>query len=244
LNPDLQHLIHLQELDLAADRHRRRAADIPVLQSALDAKLAERVGAVDAVKARIAACQTARREIEKDLAAVQGRLSKFKNQLMEVKTNKEYQAMQKEMSVAEQEISDHETRMLERMEEADGLALELKAAEAALKGAQAEIVQQREQLEAEKGDLERQLQATREERATVSAQTSGEALAVFDRLSLSRKGVAMAEARDGLCTVCHVRLRPQVYNQARRNEGIIQCDSCNRILYFIPAPTAAAPQQS
>ena len=61
-----------------------------------------------------------RREVEKDLAAVQSRLSKFKNQLMEVKTNKEYQAMQKEMSVAEQEISDFETRMLERMEEADG----------------------------------------------------------------------------------------------------------------------------
>ena len=244
MNPDLQHLIHLQELDLKADRQRRRVADIPQLQAALDARLAERVGAVDGVKARIAACQTARREIEKDLAVVQGRLSKFKNQLMEVKTNKEYQAMQKEMSVAEHEISDQETRMLERMEEADALALELKAAEAALKAAQSEIAKEREQLEAEKGEIDRQLQATREERASVSAQTSGEALAVFERLSLSRKGVAMAEARDGLCTVCHVRLRPQIYNEARRNEGIIQCDSCNRILYFIPAPTAAAPQQS
>ena len=125
LHPDLQNLIHLQELDSAAERHRRRVADIPVLQAALDARLAERTAAVDAVKARVAASQTARREIEKDLAAVQGRLSKYKNQLMEVKTNKEYQAMQKELSVAEQEISDFETRMLERMEEADALAIEL-----------------------------------------------------------------------------------------------------------------------
>lgn len=244
MNPDLQHLIHLQELDLTAERHQRRVVDIPQLQAALDARLAERTAAVDAVKARIAASQAARREIEKDLAAVQGRLSKFKNQLMEVKTNKEYQAMQKEMSVAEQEISDQETRMLERMEEADGLAAELKSAEAALKTAQAEIVKEREQLEAEKLDVERHLQRTREERTAVAAQVSRETLAIFDRIAHGRKGLAMAEARDGLCTVCHVRLRPQVFNEARRNESIIQCDSCTRILFFVPAQSPAAPQQS
>src|SRR5690349_13581280 len=58
LNPDLQHLIHLQELDSTADRQRRRVADIPALQAALDARLAERTAAVDSVKARIAACQS------------------------------------------------------------------------------------------------------------------------------------------------------------------------------------------
>ena len=50
----------------------------------------------------------------------------------------------------------------------------------------------------------------------------------------------VAEARDGICTICHVRLRPQVFNTVRRNEEIIQCDSCNRILYFVPA---AAPRR-
>ena len=244
MHPDLQHLIHLQELDSTADRQRRRVADIPTLQAALDARLAERTAAVDSVKARIAACQAARREIEKDLAVVQGRLSKYKNQLMEVKTNKEYQAMQKEMSVAEQEISDHETRMLERMEESDTLAAELKAAETALKSEQSEIARDRQALDAERESTTRALQETTEERVKVAAQVSREALAIFDRIAHGRKGQAMAEARDGLCTVCHVRLRPQIFNEARRNEGIIQCDSCTRILYFVPAPSPATPQQS
>ena len=248
LHPDLEHLIHLQELDSAAERHRRRVADIPVLQAALDARLADRTAAVEGVKARIAACQSARREIEKDLAVVQGRLSKYKNQLMEVKTNKEYQAMQKEMSVAEQEISDHETRMLERMEEADGLAAELKAAEAALKSAQTEIASERQALEAERSTAATDLERITGERAAVAAAVSREALSVFDRIAHGRKGQAMAEARDGLCTVCHVRLRPQVFNQARRNDSIIQCDSCTRILYFVPAPAPApapaAPEQA
>jgi predicted nucleic acid-binding Zn-ribbon protein len=45
-------------------------------------------------------------------------------------------------------------------------------------------------------------------------------------------------ARDGICTLCHVRLRPQVFNTILRNDQIIQCDSCQRILYFVPAATA------
>ena len=244
MHPDLEHLIHLQELDLAAERHRRRVADIPDLQLALDTRLAARTAAVDAVKARIADCQAARRGVEKDLAAVQSRLSKFKNQLMEVKTNKEYQAMQKEMSVAEHEISDFETRMLERMEEADGLAIELKTAQAALTAEQAEIARERQALENERATLADDLARASEDRAKTAALIGSEALALFERIGLSRRGQAMAEARDGLCTVCHVRLRPQVFNEARRNAGIVQCDSCTRILYFVPAPSAATPQQS
>ena len=242
MHPDLQHLIQLQELDSAAERHRRRVADIPVLQAALDARLAERTAAVDGVKVRVAASQAARREIEKDLAAVQGRLSKYKNQLMEVKTNKEYQAMQKEMSVAEQEISDFETRMLERMEEADALAIELKAVQAALTSAQAEITRDRAALENERTTVDDDLKRVSEERARTAALVGGELLALFDRVAHGRRGVAMAEARDGLCTVCHVRLRPQVFNQARRNTDIVQCDSCTRILYYVPIATAAPPQ--
>ena len=218
--------------------------EIPQLQAALDARLAERAAAVDAVKARVAACQGARRDVEKDLAAVQGRLSKYKNQLMEVKTNKEYQAMQKEMSVAEQEISDLETRMLERMEEADGLAVELKDVEASLKSAQTEVARERQELEGERGRVDEDLRRTSEERASVAALIPREALAIFARIAHGRRGLAMAEARDGLCTVCHVRLRPQVFNEVRRNAAIVQCDSCTRILYFVPAASAAAPQES
>ena len=63
-------------------------------------------------------------------------------------------------------------------------------------------------------------------------------------------GIAVAEARDGICTICHVRLRPQVLNTVRRNDAITQCDHCNRILFFVPTPAAASsapdgvPQQA
>ena len=119
--PDLKLLIQLQELDSTSERLRRRAADIPAAQAALDTRLAELTGAVASVKERIAASQASRREIEKDLAAVQTRLSKYKDQLMEVKTNKEYHAMQTEITAAEAVVRREEDRLLERMEEAETL---------------------------------------------------------------------------------------------------------------------------
>ena len=236
MNADLQHLIHLQELDLATERQRRRVTDIPVLQAALDARLAERTATVDAVKARIAACQAARREIEKDLAAVQGRLSKYKNQLLEVKTNKEYQAMQKEMAVAEHDVRAHEDKLLEHMEYAETFAAELKAAEASLKTEQADVSKAQRTLDAERGELERELERVTNARGALIAQVPREALMLFERVAHGRKGIAVAEARDGLCTLCHVRLRPQKFNEVRRNDGLHQCDSCTRILYFVPPP--------
>jgi len=117
-------------------------------------------------------------------------------------------------------------------------------AESALKSAQAEIARDRQSLDAERVSTAADLQRTTEERAALAAQVSPEALTIFERIAHGRKGQAMAEAREGLCTVCHVRLRPQIFNQARRNDSIIQCDSCTRILYFIPVPTPVAPEQA
>ena len=115
MNSDLQHLIRLQQLDLEIEAARRRIADIPNVQQALDARLASQRDQVAAAKQAVAGNQAARREIEKEVAALQSRLSKYKDQLMEVKTNKEYQAMQKEIATAEEGVRSHEDRILERM---------------------------------------------------------------------------------------------------------------------------------
>ena len=244
MNSDLQHLIHLQDLELGTERVRRRVEDIPLAQGALEARIAERTAAVAAVKERIAANQAVRRDIEKDLAGVQTRLSKYKDQLMEVKTNKEYQAMQTEISVAELNVRAQEDRLLERMEETDTLAAELKTSEAALKSEEGEVARTKQALEAERSALEQELERTNAERATVSSQLSAPALALFEHVAKHRRGVALSEARDGHCTQCHVRLRPQVFNEVRRNDGLIQCESCSRILYFVPAPAQSTAHQA
>ena len=238
--PDLQHLARLQQLDTDIDAARRRIAEIPLLQQAMDTRLADQQAALAALKQRLADNQAARRTIEKDVATIQTRLSKYKDQLMEVKTNKEYQAMQHEIAAAQDAIRAHEDKILEGMEEAEGLTRDLKAAEAELKKQQADIATEQKVLTDESAALQRAIGEQSAQRTEITSQLSKEALALFEHVARQRRGLAVAEARDGICTVCHVRLRPQVYNEVRRNEALIQCDSCLRILYFVPAAASQA----
>src|SRR5207248_475115 len=129
MNPDLERLIALQRLDSAADAARRRLAEEPERENGLEARLESARHLVSHSKQRLTANQNARREIEKEVAVHQGRLSKYREQAMAVKTNIEYHAIQKEISHAQNEIKTHEDRMLDQMLEADDLTAELKKAE-------------------------------------------------------------------------------------------------------------------
>jgi predicted nucleic acid-binding Zn-ribbon protein len=240
MNPDLERLIALQRLDSAATEAQRRLAEEPERQSAFEARLdaARRRGA--AAQERLAENQSVRRGVEKDVAVQQGRLSKFRDQLMSVKTNVEYQAMQKEIEFAQGEVKKLEDGILERMLEADDLASELKKAEAELASEQKAVDADRKAQAAELDALKTSLDRITRERAELVASLDRQVLTLFEMVSKRRNGVAVAEARGGICTICHVRLRPQVFNTVRRNEQIIQCDHCNRILYFTPGAPAAA----
>jgi predicted nucleic acid-binding Zn-ribbon protein len=243
--PDLQHLIHLQQLDDFMERARRTIADQPARSKALDDRLEKARAHVASARQRAADSGAARRALEKDLAVVQGRLGKFKDQLMEVKTNREYQAMQKEIEVAQQEVRGIEDRILERMLEADDVASAVKQAEAALTAEQKDVEGERKAMEDENARLQLELERSTTERQVVLAQISPQVLSTYHFIAQKRTG-AVAEARDGLCTICHVRLRPKVFNDVRRNDTIIQCESCQRILYFaspVPAQGEAASSE-
>ena len=241
MNPDIQLLIRLQQLDSDIEAARRRIAEIPAVQTALAARLDRASAAVAAVKERLALNTADRKKIEAEIASVQTRLSKYKGQLLELKTNKEYQTMLHEIATAEAAIRSHEDRELERMEEAEVLTRDLKAAETDLKAQQAAIAAERSALDEEAKALERRVGDTTAARAGVAAQMAPDTLRLFEHVARQRKGQAVAEARDGTCSVCHVRMRPQIYNEVRRGETLIQCESCQRILFFVPA---TAPQPS
>ena len=235
---DLALLIRLQQIDSFTESGRRRVADHPNLVASLDAKLAAASSVLAEARQRLAGNQTARREIEKDLAMLQSRLSKFKGQLMEVKTNKEYTAILKEIQVAQDDILKHEDQMLVRMLEADDLSAAVKAAERAMAADQAAVAEERAAIEAETARLAAELEQVERERPAVASQIPAPLIDTYDTLVRGRRGLALAEARGGLCTACHVRLRPQKYNEIRSGVTIIQCDSCQRILHFPPSAGA------
>jgi hypothetical protein len=229
---DLEHLIELQRLEDFVERAHATIAQHPEREKALDERAAAAKDAVAAARQRATDNQAARRVLEKDLAALQSRLSHFKDQAMEVKTNREYQAMQKEIETAQQGVREIEDRILERMLEADDLAALVKRAEADAAEVQAAVNAERQALSDEVARLQVELEQKTGARTDILAKISPDTLGVYEQVARGRKGIAMSEARNGHCSICHVRLRPQLANEVRRNDAILQCDSCQRILYF------------
>lgn len=245
--PDLQRLITLQELDTRAAHAQRVVGAAPERIAALDAKLAAARAGVESAKAAIADNQGARRSADKDLIAAQQRLEKYKEQSMAVKTNAEFHAMQHQMTAVKGEIDQFESRTLEIMMAADDLAGGLKRAETQLKTDEASVAAERAAIEKERDEQAGVARSAAEERAALVKLMAPSVVATFEKVSRARGGVGLARAEKERCVVCQVRLRPMVYNAVKRNEEIVQCDSCQRILYYVPpAPGdgAAAPAAS
>ena len=237
MSPDLNRLIQLQHLETTIAEARATIAAHPQRLADADARLESAKKTVEGAKDLLKANQDARRALEKDVAVYQGRLTKFKDQLMEVKTNREYQAMQHEIATAQTDLGAVEERVLERMVEADTLAADVKQAEAALTMQQKAIETEKKTLAEDLALEEARLAKATESRAALVKDIEPRLMALFEQVARARKGVAITTAtRDGLCSVCHVRLRPPVFQQVRHNDSIIQCESCQRVLYWIPPP--------
>lgn len=230
----LQALIALQTLDSAADAARKRQAELPAAEAAIADRLTDAQAALDAAKVRLTENQTKRRALEKDVAGVDARLSRFNDHKAAVKTNVEYTALLHEIETAKGEKDAIEEQILLLMVEADGISAEIKAAEAALAEATREGERTRAALAAESKALDEELARLAGARKGEVAAIDAALLARYEQLLRMRKGVAVAAMVGETCTACHVRLRPHIAQLVRRNDQIHECESCHRILYYEP----------
>lgn len=242
--PALSVLIDLQALDSAIDAARRRLAEFPVAEKAAADAVAAATAGLNGAKQTLAEATAARKLVEKDIAAVDTRLARFEEHKAAVKTNEQFHALQHEMAMGQEEKSALEGRAIEMLVAADGLMADVTAAEGRLAEANAALAALRAAHAAEKGVLEAEIARLRAERAAKAPGVDKPTFARYEQILKNRKGLAVAEMVKGHCTACHMSLRPAVEGQIKRNEAIVQCDSCQRILYFIPPPPAAEPDAS
>jgi uncharacterized protein len=235
--PSLAALISLQGLDTAADAARRRVGELPAAEQAIDAHVAAATAAVGAAKTKWDESQHARRTLEKDVAGVDTRLARFDDHKAAVKTNQEYTALLHEIATAKGEKDAIEERILLLMEQADAFAADLKAAESALAQAKKDADAGKRALAQEKVALDAELARLAAERQDAAARVDKALLGKYEQLLKQRRGIAVVRMSAELCTACHVRQRPHVVQQIRRNDSIVQCESCQRILYYEPPRT-------
>jgi predicted nucleic acid-binding Zn-ribbon protein len=235
MNPDLEKLVRLHHVEADLKRTESDLAEIPRLRQEVEDRLARDRSHLDAARAALAGSQKARKEHEGSVTDLKAKLSKYKGQLMEVKTNKEYTAVLHEIDGVEREIKARDDLTFGEMEKEEALAQEVKREEADFKAVEADAKKEKAELDARAASLEVEAERLRKDRDAVAASVPEEALALYTRVAKQR-GTGAAEARDGVCQACHVRMRLQIWVEVKRNEQLFQCESCSRVLYYEPPP--------
>lgn len=242
VHADLKAVIELQQLDLRIADLNAQIDALPDEIRTLEAQLAEFIHAHEERKQRLAANQKERRDLEGEIQTIRAKISKHKDQLYEVKTNEQYRAMLREIEGEEKKIAEIEDRELEKMLEAEQLEKHIQDAAARLESETGRVAKEVERLKSlRQVDFEERdrLVARRKELEGTITRT---VLETYENIRKMRRGLAVAVIREGFCTACNVRLRPQVYNEILRNESVLACDNCDRILYYEPPPEAAGTE--
>jgi predicted nucleic acid-binding Zn-ribbon protein len=232
--PDLKLVIRLQDIDNRLMELSREIATLPKHIAEIEKKLGGHERKLEADRAAMVANQKERKKCEGDIQTQQQKISKLKDQMLGAKTNEVYRAFQHEIEYCEKEIRRSEDRILELMTESEPLEKNVKAAEVALKAEKTQVETEKTQARERTAVDEKAAAELQVERAAIVKDIKPAVYQNYERVRKGRRGVALAEVVDGRCTACHIVLRLQYFQDLKRGESILPCESCQRILYYNP----------
>jgi len=232
--PDLKAAIRLQELDHRVAELTREISSLPKHIAEIEKKLESHQRKLEADRAALTANQKDRKRLEGEIQVQEQKISKLKDQMQGAKTNEVYRAFQHEIEFCEKEIRRCEDRILDLMSESEPLEKNVKAAEAALKEEKQQVDTEKQSARERTAADKAQLAELQADRKTITSQVTPNVLSNYERIRKGRGGVAVAEAVDGRCSKCHISLRLQFFQDLKRGEQVMYCESCTRILYYNP----------
>src|SRR6266446_9424357 len=240
--PDIDKLLELQVADKEIRRLQDEVAALPKRVAVIEQKLAGTKAQLERAQSAAKGDEANRKKFEAAIKDLQAKISKYRDQSLDVKTNEQYKALLHEIQFAEQEIATNEDKILELMVNAEARDKEVKAAEAELKEEMTEIEKEKKIAHDRTAEDERELAEWTAKRDASRSAADQDMLRHYDRVTKFR-GSGLAEVLDQKCTGCSVVLRPQTYNEVRSGK-MIYCDYCQRILYYDPSKEAPKEAQT
>src|SRR6266853_1236243 len=240
--PDIDKLLELQVADKEIRRLQDEVAALPKRVAVIEQKLAGTKAQLERAQSAAKGDETNRKKFEAAIKDLQARISKYRDQSLDVKTNDQYKALLHEIQFAEQEIRLNEDRILEVMVNVEAREKEVQAAEAELKAETAEIEKEKEDARKVTAEDQKKLSEWNAKRDGLRQGISEDILRHYERVAKFR-GSGLAEVRDHKCMGCQVMLRPQTYNEVRNGEKVMICESCSRVYYFNPANEVKPEQE-
>ncbi|MBI2955848.1 MAG: hypothetical protein HYY26_00915 [Acidobacteria bacterium] len=239
---DLERLIELQQVDLRLQELRQHIELFPRRRQETEQELKRARDYVAQLRQRHTDSLKERKKLELDVQQLDEKISKHKEQMYEVKSNEAYRALQHEIEEEQQKKTQAEDRVLDAMIALEELETQIKQGEAELAGVEKRTGETLRELGQEEAVRTAEAAELSAQRDGLRSGISDDTLVIYDRIARAHGGLALAEARDEVCQACRIHIRPQVYSELKRNEQIYYCESCHRILYYIPVPQSGIEQ--
>src|SRR3984957_18171078 len=184
--PDIENLLKLQEVDKEIRRLQDEIAEFPKRVAAIELKLAGTKTQLEKAQTAVKADEAARRKHDTTISDLRGKISKYRDQSLDVKTNEQYKALLHEIQFAEKEIAATEDKILELMVNADSRDKEVKAAQAEAKAETAEIEKEKDQARQRTAEDEKLLAEQRAKRDQLRTGVKEDLLRQYERVSKFR----------------------------------------------------------
>ena len=245
MHPAIPRLIDLQVVDHHIASVRGELETFPKLIQQADLKLTSAKAAVAAAKEAQLSAQKERKKFELDVDQWKERARKYRDQTGAVKTNEAYKALIHEIANAEAEIAKAEDRQLEIMVAAEETESRLKQAESILRQDEQLVATIRHDIQTKNTARKKDLEAALAEREKVAAPIPDDLRVLYERIAKRHNGTALAQAKDGQCLGCGLRVLPhilQLLTQDVDDTEVYRCESCGLILYSLEPLAAVNPE--
>ncbi|MCX8159606.1 MAG: C4-type zinc ribbon domain-containing protein [Candidatus Saccharicenans sp.] len=232
VDADFEKLIQLQELDNALRQITAELSDIPHLIEQVEKKIKADSDLVVRAKEKLAQNQKKRRDLEAEVKDLKAQISKFKRQLNEVKSNKEYTSLLKEIQETQEKIDRLEEEIIKELLVADEIEEEIRSASLKQKNEEEHLKQEIAALTERKKTLEEEKNQLTKKKEELVPGIPRAQLQLYQSIARKRAGIALSRVIEEFCSMCQLRIRPQMLNEIRDRSKLHLCESCGRILYF------------
>lgn len=232
LKQQLGNLIKLQTLDSEIYALKNEKEAKPQEASALEAAFEEKKLHLAGLEKNLLDLQKQRKEKELELGSKEEGAKKLQTQLYSLKTNKEYQAMLQQIEESKADGSVIEDKILEILDQTDKVKAETEKEKHKLQEEEKVFLAQKKKIEDRVKEIDDRLSQLDAQRKQALPDLDAKILSQYDRILLSRDGLAIVTVKDNSCQGCNMFVPPQVINLIQMYERIITCEVCNRILYI------------
>ena len=230
---EFNNLIQLQKLDKEIMNTSLFLKNVPSQIDEINKKIESSSQIISQAKEKMVQNQKKRRDLEAEVKDIKEKKSKYNLQLNDIKTNIEYSSLLKEIKEAQQKVDALEEEIISEMLAADEIENEIKTAKQKHIEVEQKLSSERDTLQQKKKESEAKKKELTQEKEELMPKIPVEQTGIYLKIFKKNNGISLSPVKDDFCSMCHMRIRPQMLNELKGKEKLILCENCDRILYIL-----------